>query len=168
MTDTVSPEKRSQVMARVGSKDTKPELLIRKGLHARGFRYRLHVKSLPGKPDLVFSRYKSVIQINGCFWHGHDCPRCRMPSSNTEYWNRKIARNMERDISNRQSLLDMGWRVMTIWECALTGKRKLELHKIIDMTCDWLLSMNTTFEIAGEAVDAELKFIEKSNHGPSY
>ncbi|MCE2472549.1 MAG: DNA mismatch endonuclease Vsr, partial [Anaerolineae bacterium] len=107
MTDTVSPEKRSQVMARVGSKDTKPELLIRKGLHARGFRYRLHVKSLPGKPDLVFPRYKSVIQINGCFWHGHACPRCRMPSSNTEYWNRKIARNMERDISNRQSLLDM-------------------------------------------------------------
>lgn len=155
-------------MARVGSKDTKPELLIRKGLHARGFRYRLHGKDLPGKPDLVFPRYKSVIQINGCFWHGHSCPRCRMPSSNVEYWNRKIARNMERDISNRQSLLDTGWRVLTIWECALTGKWKLELHKVIDMTSDWLLSMNSHCEIAGEAVDSKPKFIEKSNHGSSY
>ena len=127
-------------MARVGSKDTRPELLIRKGLHARGFRYRLHVKDLPGKPDLVFPRFKCVVQINGCFWHGHDCPRCRMPSTNTEYWNQKVARNRERDILNRQSLLDQGWRVMTIWECAIVGKWKLGLEQVIELVADWLHS----------------------------
>ncbi|MDE2636222.1 MAG: very short patch repair endonuclease [Chloroflexota bacterium] len=150
MTDTVSPEKRSQVMALVGSKNTKPELLIRKRLHALGFRYRLHVKDLPGKPDLVFPRYKSVIQINGCFWHGHSCPRCRMPSSNTEYWNRKVARNMERDAANRRLLLNEGWRVLTIWECALTGKWKLGLSEVIALASKWLLSKESICEIKGE------------------
>lgn len=137
-------------MARVGSKDTKPELMIRKSLHALGFRYRLHVKDLPGKPDLVFPRYKSVIQINGCFWHGHSCPRCRMPSTNTEYWNRKVARNMERDAANRRLLLDDGWRVLTIWECALTGKWKLGLNQVIALASEWLVSTATIFEIKGE------------------
>lgn len=153
MTDTVSAKKRSEVMSRVGSKDTKPELLIRKGLHARGFRYRLHVNNLPGKPDMVFPRYKSVIQINGCFWHGHSCPRCRMPNSNSEYWNRKIARNRERDISNRRSLTDEGWRVLTIWECALTGKWKLDLDQVIALTSEWLRSTKLIGEIEGSALD---------------
>lgn len=147
--DTVSVERRSEIMALVGSKDTKPELLIRKGLHALGFRYRLHVKDLPGKPDLVFPRHKAVIQINGCFWHGHACPRCRMPNSNTEYWNRKIARNRERDISNRQLLLDEGWRVLTIWECALAGKSKLGLNQVIELASAWLLSSDSLCEIEG-------------------
>lgn len=151
MTDSLSPEKRSDVMSRVGSKDTKPELLIRKSLHALGFRYRLHVKDLPGKPDLVFPRYKSVIQINGCFWHGHSCPRCRMPNSNTEYWNRKVARNMERDVLNRRLLLDEGWRVLTIWECALTGKWKLGLNQVISLASEWLLSTKPLCEIKGKA-----------------
>ena len=151
MTDTVSPEKRSQVMARVGSKDTKPELLIRKGLHVLGFRYRLHVRELPGKPDLVFSRYCSVIQVNGCFWHGHSCPRCRMPSSNREYWNRKVARNKERDAENRQLLLDDGWRVLTIWECAITGKWKLGLNQVLKLASEWLLSTKPLFELKGKA-----------------
>ena len=150
LTDTVSVAKRSDVMSRVGSKDTKPELLIRKGLHAKGFRYRLHVKDLPGKPDMVFPRYKSVIEINGCFWHGHSCPMCRIPSSNTEYWNRKIAKNLERDISNRQYLVDAGWRVLTIWECALSGKGKLELNQVIALASEWLLSTKSVCEIVGK------------------
>ena len=150
MTDTVTPEKRSDVMSRVRSKDTKPELLIRKGLHALGFRYRLHVKNLPGKPDLVFPRYKSVIQVNGCLWHGHCCPMCRIPNSNTEYWNRKIARNIERDISNRQLLLNEGWRVMTIWGCALTGKWRIELNEVIALAAAWLLSTKSVCEIKGD------------------
>lgn len=150
MTDTVSPEKRSDVMARVGSKDTKPELMIRKGLHALGFRYRLHVKDLPGKPDLVFRRHGSVIFVNGCFWHGHSCPRCRMPSTNADYWNRKVARNVERDAMNRRSLLDEGWRVLTIWECSLTGKWKLGLNQVIAMASAWLLSEEPIYEIKGE------------------
>lgn len=138
-------------MSRVGSKDTKPELLIRKGLHALGFRYRLHVKDLPGKPDLVFPRFKSVIQINGCFWHGHACPLCRMPSSNAEYWRKKVARNKERDISNRQRLVEKGWRVLTIWECALRGKEKLELSQVLESTSEWLLSTRSVCEIKGSA-----------------
>ena len=153
MTDTVSPAKRSDVMSRVGSKDTKPELLIRKGLHALGFRYRLHVKDLPGRPDLVFRRYGCVIFVNGCFWHGHACPRCRMPSSNTEYWNRKIARNKERDALNRRLLLDAGWRVLTIWECALTGKSKLGLNQVVALASKWLLSTVSFGEIEGKATD---------------
>ncbi len=150
LTDTVSVERRSEIMALVGSKDTKPELLIRKGLHALGFRYRLHVKDLPGKPDLVFPRYRAVIQINGCFWHGHACPLCRMPNSNTEYWNSKIARNKKRDISNRQLLLDEHWRVLTIWECALTGKSKLGLNQVIELASAWLLSTESICEIKGK------------------
>ena len=136
-------------MSRVGSKDTKPELLIRRGLHSLGFRYRLHDKNLPGTPDLVFPRFKSVIQINGCFWHGHACPLCRMPSSNTEYWHKKVARNKERDVANRLRLIEKGWRVLTIWECALRGKEKLELSQVLDLTSEWLLSTQLVCEIRG-------------------
>ncbi len=151
MTDTVSPEKRSQVMARVGSKDTKPELMIRRGLHALGFRYRLHVKTLPGKPDMVFPRFKSVIQINGCFWHGHACPLCRMPSANAEYWQGKVARNQARDIANCRLLVEAGWRVLTIWECALRGKHSLDLEQVLALAAAWLRSSEPVCEITGEA-----------------
>ncbi len=159
LTDTVTVAKRSEVMSRVGSKDTKPELLIRKGLHARGFRYRLHVKDLPGKPDLVFPRYRSVIQINGCFWHGHSCPRCRIPKSNTEYWNGKIAKNIQRDVLIRQSLHDEGWRVLTIWECALSGREKLKLNHVLALASAWLLSTNSICEIRGRELHTKLPAI---------
>ncbi|MDE2856941.1 MAG: DNA mismatch endonuclease Vsr [Chloroflexota bacterium] len=149
MTDTVSAKKRSEVMSRVGSKDTKPELLIRKGLHARGFRYRLHVKELPGKPDLVFPRYKSIIQINGCFWHGHSCDLYRFPKSNTEYWKEKIKRNVERDISNIKFLTDAGWRILIIWECAIKRKARLPMEKVLNIASEWLLSEKPNCEIAG-------------------
>lgn len=168
MTDTVSPAKRSDVMSRVRSTDTKPELLIRKGLHALGFRYRLHAKDLPGKPDLVFPRYKSVIFVNGCFWHGHCCPRCRMPSSNADYWIGKVARNIERDIANRRRLLQLGWRVLTIWECALIGKWRKEQTKVIAMAADWLKSKISICKIEGEAADPTLDFFERWNRDPSY
>ena len=156
MTDSISVERRSQIMALVGSKDTKPELLIRKGLHARGFRYRLHVKELPGKPDLVFPRYKSVILINGCFWHGHSCQLYRFPKSNTNYWKQKIARNIERDTSNRQSLHDEGWRVLTIWECALKGREKLELEQVVALAAAWLRASSSISEIKGTWVQEPL------------
>jgi len=149
LTDTVSAKKRSEVMSRVGSKDTKPELLIRKGLHARGFRYRLHVKELPGKPDLVFPRYKSIIQINGCFWHGHSCDLYRFPKSNTEYWKEKIKRNVERDISNIKCLTDAGWRILIIWECAIKRKARLPMEKVLNIASEWLLSEKPNCEIAG-------------------
>lgn len=155
-------------MSKVGSKDSKTELLVRRGLHLLGFRYRLHVKDLPGKPDLVFPRYRSVIQINGCFWHGHCCPRCRMPSTNTDYWLRKVAGNIERDIANRTRLEDLGWRVLTIWECALVGKWRKEQTEVVAMAADWLKSKDSKCKIEGEAADSTLDFFERWNHDPSY
>ena len=153
MVDTITKAERSQVMAKVGSKDTRPELIIRRGLHARGFRYRLHDRKLPGKPDLVFPRYRAVIFVNGCFWHGHDCPRCRMPSSNTAYWHGKIASNVTRDKANRLKLLAEGWRVLTIWECALVGKGKLALIEVLDRASEWLQSNEPHSEISGRAAN---------------
>ena len=149
LTDTVNSAKRSQIMSRVRGKDTKPELLIRRELHAKGFRYRLHDRKLPGKPDLVFPKYKSIIFIHGCFWHGHSCHMFRRPSSHTEYWNRKFARNIERDKRNYRYLEDKGWRILTIWECALSGRTRLPLENVIDMASDWLLFKTAHMEIRG-------------------
>ena len=119
-TDVFSAEKRSEVMRAVKGANTKPELKLRKALFARGFRYRLHARDLPGKPDLVFPRYRSVIFINGCFWHGHDCARgARVPKSNRDYWLAKIARNKARDEDIVKALAALGWRAYIVWECSL-------------------------------------------------
>ena len=107
-------------MRAVKSKDTKPEIALRKALFALGLRYRLNVKELPGKPDLVFPKHKTVIFVHGCFWHGHRCKRgARAPKSNAEYWSAKIARNKARDKKNAAALKKLGWRVVTVWECEL-------------------------------------------------
>lgn len=120
--DVFSPEKRSEVMRAVKGKDTKPEIALRKALHRLGYRYRLNVKDLPGKPDLVFPRHKTVIFVHGCFWHGHGCKRGRrVPKTNRAYWKDKIARNKARDEKNANALKALGWRVVTIWECELPG-----------------------------------------------
>ena len=134
--DTVDQQTRSEIMSRVKSKNTTPELKFRKGMFARGFRYRLHGK-LPGKPDLVFQRYKSVIFVNGCFWHGHDCPRFRIPSTNVDYWKAKLERNMENDKRNHEMLRSLGWRVLVVWECTLTRKA---ITDSLDQAADWLVS----------------------------
>jgi len=119
-TDVFSAEKRSEVMRAVKGANTKPELKLRKALFARGFRYRLHARDLPGKPDLVFPRYRSVIFINGCFWHGHDCARgARVPKSNRDYWLAKVARNKARDEDIVKALAALGWRAYIVWECSL-------------------------------------------------
>lgn len=118
--DVYSAEKRSEVMRAVKGADTKPELMLRKALFARGFRYRLHAKGLPGKPDLVFPKYRAAIFVHGCFWHGHDCARgARAPVSNRAYWDAKIARNKARDKETLKKLKALGWRVRVVWECAL-------------------------------------------------
>lgn len=149
MVDTVTAAKRSEVMAKVGSKDTRPELIVRRGLHARGFRYRLHDAKLPGKPDLVFPRYKAVIFVNGCFWHGHDCGLYRFPKSNTEYWTRKISGNVTRDREHIKRLRELGWRVLNIWECALKGKARLQSDEILHAASTWLRGNSTVHQIAG-------------------
>ncbi|MCL4207923.1 MAG: DNA mismatch endonuclease Vsr [Pirellulaceae bacterium] len=110
-------------MAAVKSKDTTPELFVRRLVHSLGYRFRLHVQSLPGTPDLVFPRLGKIINVNGCFWHMHDCPRCRIPSSRREYWLRKLKRNAARDRRTERELRKMGWSVMFIWECQIDPVR---------------------------------------------
>ena len=119
MADTVDAQTRSRIMARVKSKNTTPELFVRRAVHAQGHRYRLYRKDLPGCPDLVFPKYKMVVFIHGCFWHWHGCSRSRMPSSNQDYWTTKISRNVERDKKARMTLKADGWKSLVIWECEL-------------------------------------------------
>jgi DNA mismatch endonuclease (patch repair protein) len=117
--DIVSPQKRSAMMRAVNQKNTAPELRLRKALHALGYRYRLHPKELPGRPDLAFPSRRATIFVHGCFWHGHDCRAGRLPSSRTDYWLPKIAENQRRDARKRAELEALGWRVLTVWECEL-------------------------------------------------
>ena len=127
MADIFTTEKRSDIMSRIGSKNTKPELLVRRFLFAQGFRYRIHAKKLPGKPDIVLRKYGTVVFVQGCFWHGHsDCPSFKMPKSRVEFWTNKIGTNIERDRNNRFKLAQAGWHVITVWECHL---RKASLRE---------------------------------------
>ena len=120
MVDTVSPEVRSRIMARVKSKGMKPEMAVRRLLHGLGYRYRLHRPDLPGKPDLAFPSRRKVVFVNGCFWHNHaGCPRVRIPATNREYWVAKLERNQARDERNLALLAEQGWAAMTVWECEL-------------------------------------------------
>ena len=115
--DTFTGPQRSQIMAAVKSKDTAPELTVRRMVHALGFRYRLHVRDLPGTPDMVFPRLRKIINVSGCFWHMHRCGRCRIPKSRRQYWTAKLNRNAARDKTNHRLLRRAGWRVLVVWEC---------------------------------------------------
>jgi DNA mismatch endonuclease (patch repair protein) len=119
MADNHSKAVRSKNMSHIRSKDTKPEITVRKYLFAKGFRYRKNVKELPGCPDIVLPKYRTVIFVNGCFWHKHDCSRFVWPSSNTDYWRSKIEKNVERDKENKEQLNKNGWKVLVVWECQL-------------------------------------------------
>jgi DNA mismatch endonuclease, patch repair protein len=132
MTDVHEPEVRSYNMSRIKSKDTKPEMIVRRFLFKNGFRYRLHVKDLPGKPDIVLSKYKSVIFVNGCFWHGHEnCKYFKLPGTRAYWWKNKINTTIERDKKKIEELLLLGWSTLIIWECELKlGKRENTLNKI--------------------------------------
>ena len=123
MSDTLSQTQRSYNMSRIRGKNTKPEILVRKGLHARGFRFCLHNKKLPGSPDIVLPKYGVAIMVNGCFWHGHKgCRYATKPKTNVEFWETKIARNQHRDEVTNAHLEALGWHVITVWECELRGK----------------------------------------------
>lgn len=126
MVDIVSPARRSAIMGRIRGKGTKPELLVRSAAHQLGFRFRLHVKYLPGSPDLVFPRRKLALFVHGCFWHRHeDCPCCYVPKSNIQFWREKFNKNVLRDKRVRTGLEDMGWRVAVIWECETADSDRL-------------------------------------------
>jgi DNA mismatch endonuclease (patch repair protein) len=126
MTDVFSKEKRGRIMSRIKGKDTRPEMLVRKRLWAEGFRYRLHRRGLPGKPDLVFPKYRAVIFVHGCFWHAHGCKRSAPPSTRKAFWNAKLQGNRERDARNIAALEEQGWRVLVIWECELKTEKRRE------------------------------------------
>lgn len=120
MADTLTPAKRSERMSRIKGKDTAPEMILRRLVHGMGYRYRLHIKELPGTPDLVFPRHHAVIFMHGCFWHRHDqCKLARLPKSRLEFWQDKLEANKQRDLINQQKLMLLGWRVLVIWECEL-------------------------------------------------
>jgi len=147
MADIVSSEKRSQMMAGIKGKNTKPELLIRKALHKLGFRYRLHEKKLAGKPDIVFPKHKAALFIHGCFWHGHNCHLFKWPSSRADFWRQKIKRNQQVDKTSFDKLVSEGWRIGVIWECSLKGKTKRSFDYIVAETARWLCSEEKHLEI---------------------
>ena len=152
--DTVSTAVRSRMMAAVKGKNTKPELAIRSALHRRGFRFRLHRKDLPGRPDLVFTGRNAVIFVHGCFWHGHDCHLFRWPKSREDFWRAKIGANIERDWNQREALADAGWRIGTVWECAMKGKTRLPFDSVVDRCAMWLKSDIKTLEVSGDKTRA--------------
>lgn len=148
MADVVDPATRSRMMSGIKGKNTKPELTIRRSLHAKGFRYRLHDSRLPGKPDLVLPKWNAVIFVHGCFWHKHDCHLFKWPSSRKDFWRNKINKNKERDEKAVAALENMGWRVCIVWECALKGKYRLPEQNTINTLSAWLQSDEANLEIA--------------------
>ena len=134
-------------MSAIRGKNTKPELAVRSALHRAGYRYRIHRKDLPGRPDLVFPRYNAVLFVHGCFWHGHGCRLFRWPATRKAYWKTKIGNNMARDERHQVALSDAGWRVATIWECALDGRDRLPMEEIVRTCAAWLESDVKQLEI---------------------
>lgn len=157
MPDIVNAETRSRFMAGIKNANTKAEIQVRQLLHHAGFRYRLHVAALPGKPDLWLARYRAVIEVNGCFWHGHDCHLFKLPSTRTIFWQTKIAANRDRDRRHLAELEQLDIRRLTIWECALKGRLHHDSERLTLVISWWLTSGASHAEIAG---GCELKFAE--------
>jgi DNA mismatch endonuclease, patch repair protein len=153
MADVVDSTTRSRMMSGIRSKDTKPELIIRRGLHRLGFRFRVHDAALPGKPDLVFPKYRAVIFVHGCFWHGHGCSLFKWPSTRPDFWKAKIDSNVNRDKRDVVDLQRLGWRTATIWECACKGKGRLPAEDLVVKCCNWLKTESTILELMGDGDD---------------
>ena len=165
--DHLSPQQRSKNMAAIRNKNTKPEIIVRKGLWKRGFRYRLNHKRLPGHPDLVLRKYRTCIFINGCFWHGHlvdsstmeSSACCKIPKTNREFWVAKIRRNKERDKEEQRKLAAMGWHCITVWECELTPKRREETLESLAFTLNhiWLQDHGTFINLHPEQEEEDIQ-----------
>lgn len=152
MGDIVNQETRSRMMSRIRDRDTAPELLIRKGLFSRGYRFRLHCSKLPGKPDLVLKKYNAAIFVHGCFWHGHQCHLFKWPQTRPEFWKKKILGNMDRDRDRLENLAREGWRSLVIWECALKGKFRLVPAELLDRVESFLVGKAPFREITPPSV----------------
>lgn len=143
MSDHLTIEQRHKNMAAVKSKDTKPEMVVRKYLWSRGVRYRVNNPRLPGHPDIVLRKYHTCIFVNGCFWHGHEgCKYYRVPKTNTEFWERKISRNRERDREEQKQLARMGWHCITVWECELKGERREKTLESLEYTLNHIFILD--------------------------
>lgn len=139
MIDVVDKATRSRMMSGIRAKNTRPEMFIRKGLHALGFRYRLHTKNIPGKPDIVLPKHNALIEIYGCFWHGHGCRYCKPPSTNTRFWKNKFIGNQRRDRRNLGRQREVGWRCLVVWECAIRmSQRTPATLDVVSLAAQWL------------------------------
>lgn len=138
MADVVDSETRSRMMSGIRGKNTRPELFIRKGLHALGFRYRLHAKDIPGKPDVVFPKYGALVVVHGCYWHGHGCRYFKWPKSNKVFWKEKISSNKRRDRLNEKLQEQLGWRTLVVWECAIRKGLMEQQFDVVDLAARWL------------------------------
>jgi len=153
MTDVLTTAQRQLNMSRIRGRDTKPEMLVRQGLHARGLRYRLHDRKLPGRPDLVFPRHGAVVFVHGCFWHAHGCALSKLPATRQEFWRQKLEGNAARDRRSIEVLQAAGWRVLVIWECALRGPERLRDEAVLDSAADYIRQLlgSSSMEVAGES-----------------
>ncbi|WP_371928886.1 very short patch repair endonuclease (plasmid) [Methylomonas sp. HW2-6] len=138
MADVLTPEQRHLNMSRIRGRDTAPELLVRRGLHAKGLRFRLHDRKLPGRPDLVLACHRTVVFVHGCFWHAHGCSLSKIPATRPEFWQKKLETNRARDHRAIEALQTDGWRVLIIWECALRGQRRLEESDIFERAASYI------------------------------
>lgn len=137
------------MMAGIRSRNTKPELRVRRGLHARGFRFRIHSINVPGSPDLILPRFKTAVFVHGCYWHGHDCSLFRIPASNRDFWMNKFDRNRERDIVVQRQVDEAGWRQLVIWECAFRGRGQIGEAAAIDAAASFILGDERHGEVRG-------------------
>ncbi|TPG04038.1 very short patch repair endonuclease [Sphingomonas oligophenolica] len=149
MADIVSRDVRSRMMSGIRGKNTRPEIMVRQMLHAAGLRFRLHAAGLPGKPDIVLPRWRAVVQVNGCFWHGHDCHLYRLPATRTAFWEAKIAANRRRDGVVADQLAAAGWRQLAVWECALKGKSRLPTDKVAALVSEWVRGAEQSAVVRG-------------------
>lgn len=147
MTDIVDDKTRSRMMSGIQGKNTRPELVIRSGLHRSGYRFRIHYGELPGRPDIVLPKYRAIIIVNGCFWHGHNCRLFKWPRTRADFWEKKIKGNIERDRRNLRYYRATGWRVLTIWECAVRGMSEANIGILFAEVEAWLGSDRRFLEI---------------------
>lgn len=149
MVDVHTPAQRSFNMSRVRSKNTGPEMLLRRALHSSGLRYRIHGIDLPGRPDIIFTKHRAVVFVHGCFWHGHNCPLFKLPATRSEFWETKIIGTRARDARDAAALAVAGWRVLTVWECALRGSKRLPMEALLSQAISWLQGNDAELTLTG-------------------
>ncbi|WP_136077270.1 very short patch repair endonuclease [Pontiella desulfatans] len=164
--DTLTPEERSALMSKIRGKNTKPELLVRSMLHRAGYRFSLHRKDLPGKPDITLRKHKTVVFVHGCFWHRHKhCRVASTPKSNTEFWEHKFERNVANDRKHKRELRKLGWNVIVIWECELKDPEKVLVRLMNELTPEKVLHYPTAEDTSLIAAEAKAKYITKGKKG---